>query len=247
MKTQTEKILVVDGDTDYTCRLSKLLLSHFQHKKNKLEILIAKNEEEARMQLKEISDIKLVLLDDSREYYDFNHIFNHITKDLKIQILIISCQAENISEQKTVNKWDQDSIKTSIDIKLSNYDKITKTSLRQDVEYLMGKGKVISAVFDQVEKYAKIDKPVLIEGETGTGKEIIVNYLSKLSARDKIINVNCGSFSKDLAASELFGSVKGAFTDAQNKKGFVEEAEGGILFLDEFNSLPLDVQVIIYN
>jgi transcriptional regulator with PAS, ATPase and Fis domain len=120
---------------------------------------------------------------------------------------------------------------------------MAKNHLRQDIEYLMGKGKIISGVLNQVEKYAKIDKPVLIEGATGTGKELIVNYLYLLSARKKIIQVNCGILSKELASNELFGSVKGAFTDARDKKGIVEAADGGILFLDEFNSLPLDTQV----
>jgi two-component system response regulator HydG len=59
----------------------------------------------------------------------------------------------------------------------------------------------------------------------------------------KMITVNCGTLSKELATSELFGSVKGAFTDAHDKKGVVEAADGGILFLDEFNSLPLDTQL----
>jgi transcriptional regulator with PAS, ATPase and Fis domain len=132
-------------------------------------------------------------------------------------------------------------------ILISNCDKIaedsgiSKTSLRQEIEYRMGKGKVISEVLDKVEKYAKTDQPVLIEGATGTGKELIANYLCRLSSRKKI-TVNCGSLSRELANSELFGSVKGAFTDARDTKGKVEAADGGILFLDEFNSLPLDVQ-----
>jgi transcriptional regulator with PAS, ATPase and Fis domain len=58
-----------------------------------------------------------------------------------------------------------------------------------------------------------------------------------------MVTVNCGTIPKELATSELFGSVKGAFTDAKDKKGFIEAADGGILFLDEFNSLPLDAQV----
>jgi transcriptional regulator with PAS, ATPase and Fis domain len=117
-----------------------------------------------------------------------------------------------------------------------------KTSLRQNIEYMMGKGKIISEVLDRVEKYATIDKPLLIEGATGTGKELIADYLCRLSGRKKVV-VNCGTVSKELVNSELFGSVKGAFTGAQDIKGKVEVADGGILFLDEFNSLPLDVQV----
>jgi transcriptional regulator with PAS, ATPase and Fis domain len=116
-----------------------------------------------------------------------------------------------------------------------------KTSLRQEIEYMMGKGKVISEVFEQVERYALIDKPLLIEGATGTGKELIVDYLCLLTARKKII-VNCGAVSKELVNTELFGSKKGAFTGAIDMKGKAEAANDGILFLDEFNSLPLEVQ-----
>jgi transcriptional regulator with PAS, ATPase and Fis domain len=139
-------------------------------------------------------------------------------------------------------------MKTAIDVQLNNYDTIAKDSktakkpfLRRDIENQKGKGKVISAVLDMVEKYAGIDKPLLIEGETGTGKELIANYIGRLSGR-KVLTINCAAISKELVNSELFGSVKGAFTDAQNKKGFIEAIDGGILFFDEFNSLPLDTQ-----
>jgi transcriptional regulator with PAS, ATPase and Fis domain len=120
---------------------------------------------------------------------------------------------------------------------------LSKTSPRQVVEELMGNGKVISKVLDEVEMYAQTNEPVLIEGATGVGKELIANYLYGLSGRKKIVPLNCGLLSKELIASTLFGSKKGAFTGAQDKKGYVEEAEGGILFLDEFNSIPFDVQV----
>lgn len=106
----------------------------------------------------------------------------------------------------------------------------------------MGKGKIISEIIDRVEKYASINKPLLIEGATGTGKELIVDYICRLNAQKKIA-VNCGAVSKELVNSELFGSVKGAFTGSQDMKGKVEAVDGGILFLDEFNSLPLNVQV----
>jgi arginine utilization regulatory protein len=239
--TGIEKILIVDSDTDYYNRLSEVLM-RLMYKDNKLKILYSANEEEVLIQLKKNPDIKLVLIDDSIE---LEHTLNYIKKWLKTKILIFSDQAGNISEPEVINKLDTDSIKNRIIAQLDNYNKSAKdseTSLRQDIEYLMGKGKVISKVLDVVEKYAETDEPVLIEGATGTGKELIVNYISHLSDRKKI-PVNCGTLSRELANSELFGSKKGAFTGAQDKKGFVEEAGDGILFLDEFNSLPHDVQV----
>jgi DNA-binding NtrC family response regulator len=241
------KILIVDSDTDYICRLSKIL-DCFDYKGNKFKVLSSTNEEETQMKLKGNPDIKLVLIDDSMECIE--HVLNLVEKHPVMQILIISEQARNTSkqDQEFVHKSDIDKIKDCIVTQLNDYNKIKKdskipkNSSRRDIEYLMGKGKVISKVIDQVEKYAKINKPILIEGATGTGKELIVGYLCRLCGRE-ITVVNCGAVSKELAYSELFGSVKGAFTDARNMKGKVEAAEGGVLFLDEFNSLPLDIQV----
>jgi two-component system response regulator HydG len=121
--------------------------------------------------------------------------------------------------------------------------KNSRNLLRREMENIMGKGKAISEVIDQICKYAGINKPIFIEGETGTGKELVAKYLCELSPWKKMVTLNCGTLSKELAANELFGSVKGAYTDAQNKQGKVEEAEGGTLFLDELNSLSLDIQV----
>jgi two-component system response regulator HydG len=243
-----EKILIVDSDTDYFDGLSKGLM-HLMHKDNRLEVLYSANEEKTLIRLKENPDIKLVLIDDSIKRHESEHISSYITNHLKTKILIISGRAGNNPEPEVINKSDLDSIKTRIIAQLDDYDKfakdseISKTSSRREMEYLMGKGKVISKVLDRVEKYAKTDKPVLIEGETGTGKELIADYLHRLSARKNMITVNCGILSKELAACELFGSAKGAFTDAQDRKGKVEAADGGILYLDELNSLSPDVQV----
>ena len=88
--------------------------------------------------------------------------------------------------------------------------------------------------------------PVLIQGETGTGKELFARAIHNSSARLKqpFIAVNCGAIPKELIDSTLFGHVKGAFTGAINHhKGVFEQADGGSLFLDEFGELPLDAQV----
>jgi two-component system response regulator HydG len=258
-----EKILVVDDNRIYTNRLSKFKAG-FDHKENKLNVLVATDKEGARTLLNENPDIKLVLLNGSMERNDFENILGYIRKDMKtcVQIVTISGSIENIPKQEIVDKYSpadfidrqgsDDRVKACIIACLDKYDKlaeieiakiskISKTPARLDIESLMGKGKVISEVFEQVEKYAKMNNSILIEGATGTGKELIANYLSKLSDK-KIVPVDCSTLVKEVVASELFGSVKGAFTDAVNKKGFVEEAEGGILFLDEINYLPLDTQ-----
>ena len=93
---------------------------------------------------------------------------------------------------------------------------------------------------------ADTDAAVLLQGDSGTGKEVFANYIHKHSHRaDKaMVNVNCASVPADLFEAELFGYVGGAFTGASKsgKKGLIEEADGGTLFLDEINSMPLTLQ-----
>jgi two-component system response regulator HydG len=87
---------------------------------------------------------------------------------------------------------------------------------------------------------------VLIEGETGSGKEYIARMIHNLSKRKekKFIAIDCGAIPKELAASELFGHVKGSFTGAiSDKKGFFEQASGGSIFLDEIGNLSYETQV----
>ncbi|MDB2426066.1 sigma 54-interacting transcriptional regulator [bacterium] len=86
--------------------------------------------------------------------------------------------------------------------------------------------------------------PLLIEGPTGSGKEVIINLIEKLEAPKKIIRINVAAISPSLFESEFFGHVKGAFTGAdQNKLGLAQKAHDGILFLDEVEALPLNLQV----
>lgn len=96
-------------------------------------------------------------------------------------------------------------------------------------------------------KIAPLDMPVLVEGETGVGKEVAVRAIHHFSERKigPLFKINCGSIPENLMESELFGYEKGAFTGAERsgKKGKVEMAEGGTLFLDEIGEMPLSLQV----
>src|SRR3954470_9997570 len=102
------------------------------------------------------------------------------------------------------------------------------------------------ALLARIERIAPSDAPVLVTGETGTGKELVARQghaLSNRAARP-FVAVNAGAFSASLAESELFGHEKGAFTGAQSAKaGWFEAASGGTLFLDEIGDLPLPLQV----
>ena len=113
---------------------------------------------------------------------------------------------------------------------------------------IIGDSPAIQRLRERLVPAARADACVLVQGETGTGKELIVRALHDLSARreHRLVNVNCGALPGELLESELFGHMKGAFTDAKrDKTGMVDEANGGTLFLDEIGDLPLALQVKI--
>ena len=101
------------------------------------------------------------------------------------------------------------------------------------------------ALLDLLERTAPSDAPVLIRGETGTGKELVARHIHRLSGRTgPFLAVNCGAISEQLAESELFGHEAGAFTGATGRReGWFEAANNGTLFLDEIGDLPLRMQV----
>ncbi|UYI48242.1 phage shock protein operon transcriptional activator [Vibrio natriegens] len=110
---------------------------------------------------------------------------------------------------------------------------------------LIGESPAFLAVLDKVSQLAPIERPVLIIGERGTGKELIAQRLHYLSIRwDKpLLSLNCATLSEGLIDSELFGHESGSFTGSKGKhKGRFERAEGGTLFLDELATAPLLVQ-----
>lgn len=127
--------------------------------------------------------------------------------------------------------------------------KIKHRQLSEDVEHsfheLIGKSAEIQKVFNTINKVAATDANVLILGENGTGKELVARALHKNSNRknEAFISVDMGAISRNLFESELFGHVRGAFTDArEDRPGRFEIASGGTLFLDEICNLPLELQ-----
>jgi two-component system response regulator AtoC len=113
-------------------------------------------------------------------------------------------------------------------------------------EKLVGASDAMQEVQRQVRKVAPLKTTVLLTGESGTGKELVARALHDLSPRASFpfVAVNCGAFPGELIESELFGHVRGAFTDAsRDKKGLATEADGGTLFLDEIGELPFPLQV----
>lgn len=113
---------------------------------------------------------------------------------------------------------------------------------------LLGSSPAASALRDKVKLYADDSAAVLINGETGVGKELVARELHRLSERRRarFIPVNAGGVVETLAASELFGHAKGAFTGAiLERDGAILQADGGVLFLDEIGDMPLSVQAQI--
>ena len=103
----------------------------------------------------------------------------------------------------------------------------------------------MKAIVRTIEKIAPSDLPILITGESGTGKEVIADLVHSLSLRSKgpLIKINCAALPRELIESELFGSVKGAFTGANmDREGLFKQAEGGTLLLDEISEMPVDTQ-----
>jgi two-component system NtrC family response regulator len=110
---------------------------------------------------------------------------------------------------------------------------------------IIGRSKALLFVLDQASRVAPTDATVLMQGETGTGKEVLAKsiHFNSLRSQRPFVTINCAAIPKDLLESELFGHLRGSFTGANaHKKGKVETADGGTLFLDEIGELPLELQ-----
>ncbi len=120
-----------------------------------------------------------------------------------------------------------------------------KLSTRTAYEGIIGGSRPMEDIFEIIENVAESDANILILGESGTGKEVIANAVHYKSHRSKkpFVKVNCSALPKDLIESQLFGHVKGSFTGAiSDKSGFIGQANGGSLLLDEIGEMPVDLQ-----
>ena len=122
-----------------------------------------------------------------------------------------------------------------------------KSTINRDypISGMIGECDAMQLLFKRIKKVAPTDSTVLVQGESGTGKELVARALHEQSSRadGPMISVNCAAIPESLIESELFGYEKGAFTGANSsRKGLVEAADGGSLFLDEIGELPLEAQ-----
>ena len=177
-----------------------------------------------------------------------------------VQVIILSAQGEmrkaidciKAGAYDFITKpYEFDDLLLTISRALEHKDLLVKTELltkeisKKGSDTIVGDSPQLKRVLNLANKAAMSDSNILIEGETGTGKELLAEYIHKQSARkDKpFVVINCASLPDQLIESELFGHEKGAFTDAKNtKQGLVEIAHGGSLFLDEIGELSLALQ-----
>lgn len=179
---------------------------------------------------------------------------------IKTEVIILSSQTEMKKAIQCIKSgaydyitkpYDLDELVLTINRALEHKNLLVKTELlakevsKKHSVNIIGDSKAIQRVLTLANKAALSDSNILVEGETGTGKELFAEYIHKQSARKEkpFVAINCASLPDQLIESELFGHEKGAFTDAKStKQGLVEIAHGGTLFLDEIGELSLTLQ-----
>ncbi len=162
-----------------------------------------------------------------------------LDKDLRLLSIVVSLIAQVLKINRLV-QVEKD------EILVRDEQMVRELRTRYRLENLIGQSKAVQQVLAVAATAAKSNAPILISGETGTGKELVANVIHYNSPRSKgpLVKVNCGALPETLLESELFGHVKGAFTGAiQNRKGRFELADGGTLFLDEVAEMSPRVQV----
>jgi PAS domain S-box-containing protein len=155
----------------------------------------------------------------------------------------------DVSQRKLMEKQLQDQLEEITNLKQQlekdNINLRKEIDLQHVHEDIVGRSQAMQHILGQVEQVAQTDATVLIEGETGTGKELLARTVHRLSDRKNrpMVTVNCASLPPTLVESELYGREKGAYTGALTRMtGRFETADGATIFLDEVGELPLDVQ-----
>ncbi len=185
----------------------------------------------------------------------FNLITELLAFNPAIKILVLSGQSKrsNIQHAMTLGAidfvpkpCDVHLLKTRLQHQLMLLDaEQENTIVKKENLGIIGQSPVIKTLRALIKQFADTPFPVLIEGESGSGKELVVEYLHSKSERSKhpLLTINCAAFPADLLEAQLFGHAKGAFTGADSAKpGFFEQADKGTLLLDEVGELPIELQ-----
>jgi two-component system response regulator HydG len=166
--------------------------------------------------------------------------FDYITKPL-IPEEVINVINRGLNESSA-------SVETGTSKSINTVNPVKKSTISATGEFLVGVSPRTVEVYKQIELVAPTNYSVILYGESGTGKEVIAKTIHQRSDRSNkpFVAVDCGTLSRELVASELFGHIKGSFTGAlADKEGLFQAANGGTLFLDEVTNLPLDVQATL--
>ncbi len=141
---------------------------------------------------------------------------------------------------KTLEEWEE---RSHVSVKTTS-KKETKKSQSKSLAGLRSRSAKMWSIFDTAKRIAKTDATVLIQGETGTGKELLAQAVHELSGRTgNFVVLNCGAVAENLVDSELLGHTKGSFTGAtHNKLGLFRHADKGTIMLDEIGNIPLEAQ-----
>ena len=259
-----KKILIIDDDFDMCTLLSRFLdkkgyNTEVAHNASKglakfnefhFDIVLCdfrlgdKDGKEVLLKIKEAKPKTIVIIitgySDIKTAVDVIKLgaFDYITKPLipdEVINVIEKAMAAPVSQQASTSP--------KVSSQLPSKKKIYELSSNN--EYLIGQDNETARIYRQIEMVAPTNYSVILYGESGTGKEVIAKTIHEASTRKgkPFIAMDCGTLSKELSGSELFGHVKGAFTGAvTDKEGHFELANGGTLFLDEVSNLPKDVQ-----
>ena len=260
-----EKILIVDDEPDIVEPLKDLLEFHGY------EVSTASDGEEALKNIAGDTP-DLVLLDIRMPGMDGMEALTRITREYPGVLVImltahgtidLAVEAMKQGADGFLEKPFADDITEKIEEKIEEIKKrvkreIDKTFEKQEVkaglnpreglkysyDEIIGNSPKLLNVLREIDKVADSDATVLILGDSGTGKELVAEALHQNSGRSKkpFEVIQCAAIPKDLLESELFGSKRGAFTGAVDKKGMFERADGGTLFFDEIGEMPLELQ-----
>jgi DNA-binding NtrC family response regulator len=265
MQLQKGNILVVDDNKSILSTLEILLSTEFQN------VTTISNPNQILSELRK-KDYNLVILDmnfhagvntGNEGIYWLERIKE---KDPEVSVVMITAYGDiNIAVKALkagasdfiLKPWDNEkllaTLKLAIQLNLSRQE-VThlreretglKKEFNRDQKFIIGSSPQLMKVLNMVRKVARTDANVLITGENGTGKELIAQEIHRLSNRSKevMISVDIGALSESLFESELFGHVKGSFTDArENRQGKFEIADKGTLFLDEIGNISFHLQ-----
>jgi len=251
-----KRVLIIDDEENFRHILSVIL------KKEKFEIETASNGEEA-LQKVSASPFDQILCDIRMPGMDGLDFLREVQRTgTEASIIMMSAygtidtaiEAMKLGAYDYISKpFKPDEIILALR-KAEERERLRKENelLRKEVkkeysfEKIVSKNEKMQKIFEVIKKVAQYKSTILVTGESGTGKELVARALHYNSdrAQNPFIPVNCGAIPENLLESELFGHMKGSFTDAiRTKKGLFEEADGGTLFLDEIGELPSQLQV----